>query len=231
MLSRVNDPAEYLIEITDLHLALERRPAPVRENWAALSQVAAWAETFLCRPHPQLGRAGDVCPYTKSALRHNLFWLTICQGTQFAPEEAYTQVMSYRDWFLELEPRQGKEAQFKTILMLFPNMQAEDAPGIIDSVQRKLKPGFVDKGLMIGQFHPHCPEPGLWNQDFRPLQAPMPLLAMRHMVSTDFPFLRKEEQFISAYIRVFGATIPLSMQETIKEARSNISKQQSITLP
>jgi hypothetical protein len=226
MLFRVNDPSSYLIEISDLHLTEETQPTPVRENWAALSQITAWAETFLCRPHARLGRAGDVCPYTKAALRHNLFWLTICRGAQLAPEDVYTQAMTYRDWFLELEPRHGKEAQFKTILMLFPDVPVEDAPKIIDTVQRALKPELVDKGLMVGQFHPQCPEPGLWNQDFRPLQAPVPLLAMRHMVLTDFPFLRKDERFISSYIRVFGDTIPGSIQEAIKEARPQFQSPQ-----
>jgi len=90
-------------------------------------------------------------------------------------------------------------------------------------VQQELKPEFVAKGIMIGQFHPYCLESGLWNQNFRPLQAPVPLLAIRYMVLTDFPFLRKDERFISSYVKIFGEGIPQGIQEMIEEARSQIN--------
>jgi hypothetical protein len=124
----------------------------------------------------------------------------------------------------------GKQAQFKAILILFPDIQAEDAPKIIDVVQQKLKPEFVAKGIMVFQFHPDCLETGMWNRDFHPLQAPIPLLAIRHMVLTDFPFLKSDERFISSYMKIFGNTIPIGIQEMIKEAELQIRKKdQSIS--
>jgi len=224
MLSRVNDPNSYLIEISDLHLASAIQLPLVKKNREILRQTVAWADTFLCNPHPQLGRAGAVCPYTEGSLKSNLFWLTLCEGENVSIKDVYTSVMNYRDWFLEIEPQSGKDAQFKTILMLFPDLPAADASKIIDAVQLELKPEFVERGIMIGQFHPTCPEPGLWNEDFRPLQAPVPLLAIRHMVLTDFPFLKKDERFIAAYRKVFGNTIPRRIQALIKEAELQISQ-------
>ena len=217
MLSRVNDPSSYLIEIADLHLAAARQPMIVKENREVLRQTVLWAETFLCNPHPQLGRTGAVCPYTEFSMRENLLWLTICRGEKLSTEDVYNSVMRYRDWFLEIEPCSGKQAQFKTILIIFPDIQAEDAPKIIDVVQQELKPEFVAKGIMVGQFHPSCLESGLWNQDFHPLQAPVPLLAIRHMVLTDFPFLKSDKRFIFSYIKLFGQAIPIGVQEMIKE--------------
>ena len=63
--------------------------------------------------------------------------------------------------------------------------------------------------LMLGQFHPLPPaEPGLWNADFRPLRSPVPLLAIRHMVPTDLPFLTSDRRFVESYREVFGDSLP-----------------------
>lgn len=209
-----NDESCYLIEAADL--ALEVLPDIVRENGEALRQTFAWVESFLGNPHPRLGRAGVVCPYTESSLKNNLFWLTICRGSALSVRDVHKIVINYRDWFLKIEPRSGKKGDFKAILILFPDIQEEHAPNIIDVVQRELKPEFIAKGLMIGQFYSSCPEPGLWNQDFRPLQAPIPMLAIRQMVLSDFPFLRQDKRFISSYLKMFGDTIPQRVQEMIK---------------
>jgi hypothetical protein len=42
---------------------------------------------------------------------------------------------------------------YKAIVLIFPDMPLYFAPELIDSVQTELKPLFVNKGLMIGEFH------------------------------------------------------------------------------
>jgi hypothetical protein len=228
MLFLTNDTNCYLIEISDMNLTPEEQPEIVRENIKVLRQTVSWAESFLCNPHPQLGREGAVCPYTAFSMKNDYFWLTVCRGKALAIKDVYDNVMKYRDWFLKIKTESRKNVYFKTILILFPDIQVEDAPKVVDVVQQKLKPDFVAKGLMIGQFHPSCPEPGLWNQDFRPLQAPLPILAIRHMVLSDFPFLRQEERLITSYIKVFGDAIPQTVRKMIKEGRLQTSIQHHI---
>lgn len=222
MLARANDSSYYLLQLADLNAEPEKQTPIVKENSEALRQIVTWVERFLSNPHPQLGRTGDVCPYTKSSMKKEYLWLTVRRGKALSVEDVYTSVMKYRDWFLEIAPSSEKESLFKTILILFPDIEVEDVPRTIDVVQQQLKPEFVAEGLMIGQFYPHCPEKGLRNLDFRPLQAPVPLLVMRHMVRSDFPFLEKDEKYISSYIDVFGNTIPEKIQEKIKETRFQV---------
>ena len=119
---------------------------------------------------------------------------------------------------MELEPTMGKEAQYKTILVLFPDLEPSQSPGIIDTIQSTLKPEFIPKGLMIGQFYPSCEEPALWNHDFRPLRSPVPLLAIRHMVPTDFPFLKKDAGWLAAFLQQFGSDVPSRLQTAVREA-------------
>ena len=171
----------------------------------ALAQIRDWVMRFLCRPHAQLGREGAVCPFTAPSMRKKLFWMTAYRGERIPLAEAQEVLMRYRDWFLELEPKAQPDANLKTILILFPDMTTEQAPDVVDRLQHELKPDFVERGLMIGQFHPECPEGGLWNPDFRPLQSPVPLLAIRNMVASDKAFLRHDKNLMDRYSRRFPA--------------------------
>jgi hypothetical protein len=82
-------------------------------------------------------------------------------------------------------------------------------------VQQELKPDFVHEGLMVGQFYPGCREPGLWNRDFRPLESPIPLIAIRYMVSNDFPFLSSNASWIEVYLRRFAPAMPSQVRSTL----------------
>jgi len=177
-----------------------------------------WVRDFLCRPHPDLGRPGAVCPFTLPALRRRTLWLSLCPGSELDQDAVIEIIGQYRDWFETLEPTEPEEAQYKTILILFPDVSAEDAPTVIDAVQNAQKGEFVSNELMLGQFHPGCPEPGLRNPRFRPLQAPVPLLAIRHMVRTDLPFLVGDADQFHSYLRRFGEDVPAKLQSDLAAA-------------
>jgi hypothetical protein len=207
-------PANELVELADL--AREPRPELVDEHLGSLKQIVEWAEAFLCNPHPDLGRSGPVCPFVRLSMEKGLFWLSVAPGADPTAATVAETVMRYRDWFLELEPVDGREAQYKTILILFPDVPHDEAPRIIDTTQRQLKPHFVARGLMIGQFHMRAEESGLWNDDFRPLHAPVPLLAIRHLVPTDFPFLKDDPAYVEPYLSLYGQHIPKKLRAMVE---------------
>ena len=174
-----------------------------------------WAHSYLSEPHPELGRPGRVCPFVPGSLRSRNFFVAVEPGKA---EGVTGTVLRYRDWFRALEPHDGAEAQFKTVLILFPDV----APTLIDATQEVLKPAFVDAGLMLGQFHPVPPdEGGLWNPDFRPLRSPVPLLAIRHMVASDLPFLTRDRRHLESYLARFRHTVPARLQKRLSAAAAN----------
>ena len=182
-------------------------------------EILAWARSYLSEPHQELGRPGPVCPFVPGAIRASSFYLTVHPGTFEDRQPIERIVERYRAWFAQLEPRLEPEAQFKTILMIFPDVAVADAPRLIDETQRALKPEFVASGLMIGQFHPAPPdECGLWNADFRPLYSPLPLLAIRHMVPSDLPFLTGDPVLLTAYLAQFDAAVPARCQSRLHAA-------------
>jgi hypothetical protein len=70
-------------------------------------------------------------------------------------------------------------------------------------LQKRLKATYVRAGMMIGQFHPSCPGEGLHNKNFRPFQAPVACLAVRHITKYDAPFMDKDE-YLDGYLKLFG---------------------------
>lgn len=207
-----------LIHIAELEEGADL-PGPMRPYEQPLREIAQWAEDYLCQPHPELGREGPVCPYARSSIRKRLFFLTVRPGSDLEPPQVEEHIKSLRDLFLEIEPLDGNDAIFKTILCLFPDVPLEETERLIDAIQEKLRPQYVRHGLMVGEFHARPPaKAGLWNEDFRPLNSPVPMLVIRHMVPTDIAFLKNEQALVAAYLERFGGEIPAHLREDVDEA-------------
>lgn len=164
-----------------------------------------WVCDFLIEPHQDLGRAGPVCPFTGPSIERRLFWAGIVDGDNidFASMSEISDDMA--EIYPELSPNSGKDAIFKAILAIFPDLVNFDT---IEKVQSCGKSKFIAKGMMLGQFYPGCAKPGLWNEDFKPLSSPLPMLAVRQMVSTDYPFLVDRPEWMAAYLKRFAPTVP-----------------------
>jgi hypothetical protein len=73
----------------------------------------------------------------------------------------------------------------------------------LDGIQRPLRDEFVREGLMLGEFHPLSQAKGIHNNEFRPLRSPIPMLTIRHMVSTDWLFLSENAEWAQAWFARF----------------------------
>lgn len=180
---------------------------------APMAVILEWINSFLARPHPDVGRPGPVCPFTPTALALDTIWLTEIEDRDPDLASIVELIGQYRDLFLDIEPRTGPMAINKTILVVFPNLGG-DAAKMIDDAQSELKASFVDVGLMLGEFHAENESPGLRNPEFRPLRSPVPMLAIRHMVESDLPFLRRSidapsvrASYLRSYLRRLGSTL------------------------
>jgi len=210
-------PECVLVEQCDLDAGLDH---PLLDGVLdTLRTVSTWARTYLCRPHPDLGRRGPVCPYAQASLDRGMFFLAVQRGVPASTDALDETLLIYRDWFRQLPPTGGPAAQFKTILLVLPDVPPESVREIVDATQRRLKPRYVSEGLMIGEFHSGPPDKGgLWNPDFRPLRSPVPMLVIRHMVASDFPFLADDAGLVADYLRFFGPVTPLALRDRVAEA-------------
>ena len=179
------------------------------EDLPSLIEIIQWMKSFLGRPHPNLGRPGAVCPFIPQALKSNSIRLAVIRTKDLYPKQIEEIIGRYRDIFLDMEVKEQELAINKAFLLIFPDVHIEDVSQSIDSVQQKLKPLFVELGLMLGEFHQRNESPGLHNPNFRPLRSPIPLLAIRFMVEADLPFLmnpadpRLRIRYLEAYLKCF----------------------------
>ncbi|WP_410566306.1 DUF6875 domain-containing protein [Amycolatopsis sp. cmx-4-61] len=177
------------------------------EHLPPLREILAWAGRYLVSAHPDLGRNGPVCPYTQPSLHKGLFHLAALTAASGAVD-VRDAVQNLRGWYERLSAAVSPEnRELLTILLVLPQLDHHDASPL-DDLQREAKDGFVADGLMIGQFHPVCDQPGLWNDEFKALRAPVPLLAVRKLVVFDLPFLMDSTAHAESYFRRFAPDIP-----------------------
>ncbi len=176
-----------------------------------LIETSEWVRKFLAQPHPNLGRTGKVCPYVPFALKFDTIQLAVIRPQTSSQQELENLIKNYRDIFLQSEPKVGEAAIYKVFLLIFPDINIEDTSILIDEVQKKLKPYFVEAGLMLGEFHMNNQSLGLHNPDFRPLRSPIPMLAIRFMVEPDLPFLKSPSdtpelriKYLETYLQRFA---------------------------
>jgi uncharacterized protein DUF6875 len=181
--------------------------------------VLKWLREFIARPHPNLGRAGSVCPFVPNSLELDSIWIAEITTDKPSIESISATMTRYRNIFLETEPKHGPAAMNKAFLVAFPSLMASGAEGtaVIDEVQYRLKPYFVERGMMLGEFHAANESPGLRNPEFRPLRSPIPMLAIRHMVESDLPFMtrmrytpRERSAFLRSYLFRLGGALSQS---------------------
>ncbi|MBF6327106.1 DUF6875 domain-containing protein [Nocardia transvalensis] len=190
-----------------------------RERWEGHGESARtlvrWVDEHLMRPHRELGRTGPVCPFVRNSVVRRVFWAGLAAGGDGLTVEQMQQVVDdavaiYR----RLRADSPSEARVSTLITVFPELTRYD---LIDAVHLSRKSEVVAEGLMLGQFYPGCAVPGLWNRDFRPLDAPVPMLVLRSMMSTDFPFLAARTEWLYAYFTQVAPNLPRNLRWAIAE--------------
>ncbi|WP_433710139.1 DUF6875 domain-containing protein [Nocardia sp. CA-084685] len=178
------------------------------------TELRRWTVEYLCRPHPDLGRSGPVCPYTSRAISSHFLWAAFIEGRSIDIEQLTAVIDDLFSLFPTLEPRDEPESRLKALLAVFPDLTEYTD---IDAIQHEQKSRFVEKGLMLGQFYPGCTVPGLHNPAFPALDAPLPMLAVRHMAPTDFPFLSSRHEWMDSYLKLFAPAIPKFITSTMSD--------------
>lgn len=170
-----------------------------------LRQIALWSRDYLTAPHPELGRSGQVCPYVSATLRDRRLLLTLLEQVKLQQREAELAIIGLGQRFLQLEPTAPRSRHRKAIIVLLGDLPEGEAAEVVDRMHQRLKPQFLQHGMMLGEFHSESRKPGLHNPRFRPLRSTIPLLVIRAMVPTDIPFLADQADFVRAFLGNFKA--------------------------
>jgi len=153
-------------------------------------------------------RAAHVCPFVQTSLDRDQFWIAESDLTHAQGDRVEALLLEQMEGFLVAAPaydppRSGKPAPeeciYKTWMTIFPNVPHQRGPlPLFDDIHKKLKPTFMARGMMLGQFYNGCP----WEQaaihapELKSyiLNSPTPAFAMRYLVSQDKIFNLHEEE-------------------------------------
>jgi heptaprenyl diphosphate synthase len=166
-----------------------------------------WLTGYLAQPHPAVGRDGAVCPFVEPALQAGSVEIRVrdLPAADSAPTEADLVEVIDRAVadFRELDFT-GRNPTLHALVVVLPGIP-EDRLELLDRAHAARKTALAADGLMLGQFHPRCPEPAARNPAFLVGRSPVPMIALRHMAFHDVLFLHERPDWFEAYARRFGS--------------------------
>jgi len=183
----------------------------------ALHAVADWIKTYVVKPHKDLGRAGPVCPFVPGALERKTLWLAPEQIADWDVPDVVELINSYQRLFLDAQPTDGDDADYKVIVVVFSDLSAARAQGVFaDVLQHLAVPSYVEDGIVFGPFYEGHEGTAIYNSSFRPFRSPVPFLFVRHGVISDWKFFLDNEDWLNLWARRFGESAVHALAEELR---------------
>jgi hypothetical protein len=167
------------------------------------TSILEWAEqkytaenAAMTRP-PNSIPSKQVCPFLKPSLDSDFFYLAFhpeVNGADITVIE--TLMLSYIQTFKLQPPFSSADQVKKAMLVVFPELP-EGQSRILDRVHERIKDKFVEKGLMVAQFHKFCDERSIHNHALKTQNSDYPLMAIRHMQRHDIIFLGENAEWFN----------------------------------
>ena len=209
-------PTTDLVLLEDLE-DVGRTSELAESDLDALHAVADWINTFVVRPHEDLGRAGPICPFVPGALERKTLWLAPEQIADRGVPHVVELMNGYKSLFLDAEPTDGDDADYKVIVVVFTDLSADRAQGVFDAVLQQLAvPSYVEDGIVFGPFYDGNDATAIYNASFRPFQSPVPFLFVRQGVISDWKFFLDNQDWLNLWARRFGQPAVHALAEELR---------------
>jgi hypothetical protein len=192
----------FLIEELD---DTTRRGEIADSDLEALRAVAEWIDAFVIKPHKDLGRSGPVCPFTPGALERHTLWLALEHIADRGVPEVVELIRDYQTLFLQARPTDGDDTIYKAIFVVFTDLPADRAQGILGDALDQLAVSSYDKdGFVMGPFYEGNAGTALYNASFHPFTSPVPSVLVRPAVVSDWKFFLDHEAFFPLWAHRYG---------------------------
>ena len=183
----------------------------------ALHAVADWIKTFVVEPHEDLGRAGPVCPFVPGSLERKTLWLAPEQIADLEVPAVVELINGYQRLFLDAQPTDGDDANYKVIVVVFTDLSADRAQGVFDDVLQHLAvPSYVEDGIVFGPFYEGHEGTAIYNSSFRPFRSPVPFLFVRHGVISDWKFFLDNDDQLNRWAHRYGESGVRTLAEELR---------------
>jgi hypothetical protein len=203
LLTRISNALVRELQRLWAGFAWVRKPQALTPSEAArIAEVFAWVRQYLGRPHPQLGRAGAVCPFAQPALDTDQLRVTISDDDGASRTRLRALLLEHAAAFAA-RLRDGSPSMYASLVVVFPRIP-EDRFHLLDQLHDELKTSLMTSDIMVSPFHPKSERPALWNPAFHVLRAPFAGFAFRKMDVRDIVFVASNRNAFAHYRTRFG---------------------------
>jgi hypothetical protein len=158
-----------------------------------------------------------VCPYVRDAVDYDQCWIEESPLDGSDPAQLENLLLEQLTTFKAAPPAHDPVAQnhqpaplpilWKNFITFFPRIVRQPRTGpfaLMDDVQAKLLPLFIQNGLLFGAFYPGCPTTGIhndqWNKAF---VCPFAAFVVRYLAQHDHQFIGVNSPNRAAYRSYF----------------------------
>jgi hypothetical protein len=150
-------------------------------------------------------------------LDRKTLWLTPERIVDRGVSHVVELMDGYKRLLQEAEPTDGDDANYKVIVVVFPDLPADRAQGLFDDVLQQLAlPSYVDDGIVFGPFYAGNQGTALYNPSFRPFQSPVPFLFVRQGVVSDWKFFLDDQDWFTHWAHRFGESAVHALAEELR---------------
>jgi hypothetical protein len=119
--------------------------------------------------------------------------------------------------FLDAQPTEGDDANYKVIVVVFSDLPADRARGVLNDVLEQLSAqSYAEDGIVFGAFYEGNEGTAIYNTTFRPFISPVPFLFVRQGVISDWKFFLNDDDWLSLWARRFGESGVHALAEELR---------------
>jgi hypothetical protein len=189
-----------------------------------------WLKNVIMQPHADLMRPGAVCPFVAQSMGLDALIFAVLPGARGDARAAFDMMVPFVEAFRAIEPVGGPLLGLKALTVFFPDLPEADWDDFIDGGHRALKPYYVERGLMLGEFHPNSTKPGASNPAFPAMRAPVPAFVIREMAMHDTKFINDSTEeperralYLQSYLERMGPVVPRKVRETAERMLAEVA--------
>ena len=151
------------------------------------------------------------------ALERKTLWLASEHIAGRSVADVVQLIRGYKTQFLHAQPIDGDGATYKVIVVVFTDLSADRARGLLGEVLQHLAvPSYVEDGILFGPFYEGNEGTAIYNSRFRPFQSPVPFLFVRHGVISDWKFFLDNEDWLKRWAHRYGESAVRVLAEELR---------------
>jgi hypothetical protein len=155
-------------------------------GWA--QDIARWVRREICRPVPELGRPGALCPYVPIAVKRGSLTLIECPLPAEPRHALVSALADAAGWLLDRLAGADSTAEIAWMAHIVVFTGLGQHGDILGNLSTQLRPGFLRNGINLGEFYPDNTATSVRNSRIRVGRSPWPCVALRHFQPKDETF-------------------------------------------